>query len=358
MNLEVSIENNSEAWDQYVSSSRHGHYMQSHAWGVLQQHFGWETTFLVARKSNTIRGSALLLSRIIPVLGKKLFYAPRGPVADSYDPETVASLCAAMMQTVRKERGIFARFDPYVPENVLQDSTGDPNGLRKLSREWSYWNAPKFVFWLDLTPDEDTLLKNMTTTCRSEVRLGYKKGVTYAIGNRDDLDEFYRLMRLTARYKSIAVHNADYYRRLYDIMNLSGRVELFLARYEGKTIAAGMSICYGEKAWLLYAASDHEYRKLKPNRTLQWEMIKWARREGCMRYDFRGTATGDPPNVKDPGYGLYEFKRSFGPQFTRLEGYFDLVASPALYRLLRHAEEKALPLAFRIKSWLDRRRYN
>jgi peptidoglycan pentaglycine glycine transferase (the first glycine) len=139
-------------------------------------------------------------------------------------------------------------------------------------------------------------------------------------------------------------------------VNLSGGVELFLGRYEGKTIAAGMSVRYGKKAWLLYAASDREYYKLRPNRTLQWEMIKWARREGCIRYDFRGTATSDPPSTKDPGYGVYEFKRSFGPEFTRLEGYCDLVASPTLYRLFRYAEEKGLPLVFRVKSWFDERR--
>jgi peptidoglycan pentaglycine glycine transferase (the first glycine) len=351
MNVKVDTNCDKTLWDEYVSSSSNGHFMQSHAWGMLQQQFGWKAMSLLARDGNTIKGGALLLSRPIPLLGRNIFYAPRGPVANHFDGETTAALCDVMMETIKRGRGIFLRCDPYVPENGITVNLVDQDRFRQVHREWSYWNAPKFVFWLDLKKDEETLLSNMTSSCRSEVRLGYKKGVVFERGGRKDLDEFYRLMCLTGRNKSIAVHGADYYRRLYDTVNLSARMELFLARYEGKIIATGMSVCYGEKAWLLYAASDREYYRFKPNRTLQWEMIKWARSEGCARYDFRGTATGDPPSTADPGYGVYEYKKSFGPKFTRLEGYYDLVANPTLYQIFRHGEEKGLPLAYRIKTW-------
>jgi len=196
----------------------------------------------------------------------------------------------------------------------------------------------------------------MSSTCRNEVRSGYKKGVVFEQGGFDDLDEFYRLMVSTGQNKGIAVHDAEYYRVLYSTLNRSASVGLFLGRFEGKTIAAGMSVKFGDKAWLLYAASDRDYYKLKPNRTLQWEMILWAHREGCRRYDFRGTATSDPPSTDDPGYGVYEFKKSFGPEYTRLIGYYDLVINPALHALFRFGEEKALPVAYRVKTWLDERR--
>ena len=139
-------------------------------------------------------------------------------------------------------------------------------------------------------------------------------------------------------------------------MNASARVQLFLGSFEGEVITAGMSVSYGKRAWLLYAASDPKSYRLRANRTLQWEMIKWAHAQGCTRYDFRGTATNDPPNPNDPGYGVYQFKKSFGPEFTRLIGYYDLVRRPALYRMARIAEEYLLPVAYRARIWLARGR--
>jgi len=149
------------------------------------------------------------------------------------------------------------------------------------------------------------------------------------------------------------VHDEAYFRRLYEVMNHSCRLELFLARFDGQVVSVGMSLIYGDRAWLLYAASDRAHAKLGVNRNVQWEMIKWARDAGCTRYDFRGTATGDPPNPADPGYGVYTFKKSFGPTFVRLAGYYDLVTSPPMYRLFRLAEEKAVPAVYRAKVWLD-----
>lgn len=343
------------AWDDFVSSSTYGHYMQSHAWGELQERHGWTPHYLEVRDGDALKGAALIFSRSIPVLGRKIMYAPRGPVFDFMYINDAREIAAALRLKVQEMGGAFLRCDPYVSEVVIAGNELESTGYHKVERDWSYWNGPKLVFWLDLRSDEETLFKNMSSTCRNEVRAGYKKGVVFEQGGRDDLDEFYRLMVSTGQHKGIAVHDADYYRVLYDTLSRSAPVGLFLGRFEGKTIAAGMSVKYGDKAWLLYAASDREYYKLKPNRTLQWEMVLWAHREGCCRYDFRGTATSDPPRTNDPGYGVYEFKKSFGPEYTRLVGYYDLVINPPIHSLFRFGEEKVLPIAYRAKTWLDER---
>lgn len=343
-------------WDNFVAnSSSTSHFMQSYAWGELQRHSGWEPHYIMLMDGGTARGAILLLSRNLPLLGKRIFYAPRGPVIDIADKETAAVLLKELRMFLDCERGVFLRVDPYISEAetmyMLENSE-----FVKVPRDWSYWNAPRLVLWLDLRTDEETLFKNMSSTCRNEVRAGYKKGVEFSRGGVEDLDDFYRLMVSTGQHKGIAVHDSGYYRQLYETLNRSARAELFLGRFEGKIIAGGMSVKFGDKAWLLYAASDREYYKLRPNRTLQWEMIKWAHAEGCTRYDFRGTATSDPPSPADPGFGVYEFKKSFGPEFTRLAGYYDLVVNPYYYSLFRFAEEKVLPLAYRAKTWLDERR--
>lgn len=356
MRVDSHISVDGKIWDDFVSSSPFGHYMQSHGWGELQRHHGWKSHYLEFRDGKTIKATTLLLSRTTLLGRRKIMYAPRGPVFNYRNCNEAMKITEALQNKVKEMGGAFLRCDPYVSEAEIMASEFESAGYQKIQRDWSFWNGPRLVFWLDLRSDEGTLFKNLSSTCRNEVRAGYKKGIVFERGGRDDLDEFYRLMVSTGQHKGIAVHDADYYRLLYDTLGQSALVGLFLGRYEDKTIAAGMSVKYGDKAWLLYAASDREYYKLKPNRTLQWEMVLWAQRAGCQRYDFRGTATSDPPCSNDPGYGVYEFKKSFGPEYTRLLGYYDLVINSPIHSLFRFGEEKALPIAYRVKTWLDERR--
>jgi hypothetical protein len=64
---------------------------------------------------------------------------------------------------------------------------------------------------------------------------------------------------------------------------------LFLARYEGKTIAATIIRLY-PRAMIEYAANNSlvEYLNLKPNDLLQWRVVEWACREGFKRYSLGG----------------------------------------------------------------------
>ena len=354
MNFEVHASYDRSAWDGFVSSLPAGHFMQSYAWGDFQRQLGWEPRYCLLRDGGDIRAAAMVLERAVPLLHRKVFHAPRGPAVDVADRSATDELLMALASHVRQQGGIFLRCDPYWGESeVLARGTALPL-MTRVSRDWSYWNAPRFVLWLDLRGDESELMSRMTSRCRNDVRRGYKSGVAFSLGDETGIGEFHRLMVLTGSQKGIAFHGLEYYRRLLAAVSASARVQLFLGRFEGQVITAGVSVAYGTKAWLLYAASDPSHYKLRANRAQQWEMLKWAQAQGCVRYDFRGTATNDPPSPADPGYGVYEFKKSFGPEFIRLAPYYDLVQRPLLYQLLRVAEEYALPAAYRVRTWVQR----
>lgn len=351
MSLRVENDTDQRAWDAFVAAQPSGHFMQSYAWGAFQREFGWTPRYCTLEEGGEVKAAALLLQRAVPGIGWRVLYAPRGPVVSFENPALTSALFAELDRFVKSEKAAFLRSDPYVRET---EAPGLPPALTRVPRDTSFWNAPRFVFWLDLSGDEDAVMKRLTGGCRTDVRGAYKKGVVYSLGSADDMDEFHRLMRLTGNQKGIAFHEADYYRRLLAVVPRSADVQLFFGRFEGTAITTGLSISYGRKAWLLYAASDPAHYKLRGNRAQQWEMIKWAHAKGCERYDFRGTATDDPPNPKDPGYGVYEFKKSFGPEFTRLAGYYDVIGSPLTYRLLRLAEERGLPVAYEVRKLLTR----
>lgn len=343
MSVSVTSLHGDEArqWDDFVSGHEHGHFMQSFAWGEFRKSRGWEPVRLLASRDGTPCAAMQVLKKLGPG-GLGILYAPRGPVADPGDEKALAALFDAARQAA--PGAVALRLDPYFRQE--DHDALESAGATRLPETWSYWNAPKYVFWLDLRPGMEALFKKLASSQRSEIRYPGKKGVVFVKGDASQVDAFHSMMVETAKHKGIACHDKRYYSDLMEILEQYQMCRLVFATFEDKPIATGLSIQYGRTSWLMYAASDKNYFHLRANRALQWNMIQAAADAGCQRYDFRGTATGDPPNPADPGYGVYEYKKSFGPQMVGLTGYSDVILRPWLYRGLRLAESKGLPMAY------------
>lgn len=200
--------------------------------------------------------------------------------------------------------------------------------------------------WLNIDCGLETLMRKLGSSRRSEIRKPEKNGVVFEIVNEWGLDSFHALMVETAHNKQIAVHDKEYYARLHQALAKYDMVALFMACYENQHIATGMSIRYGQKAWLMYAASTKAHFKLGANRTLQMRMIEWAINAGCTLYDLRGSATHFPPRETDPGYGVYEFKKSFGAELVSLSPYFNYAPNLLAKWLPPFMDEVAVPAIY------------
>ena len=67
-----------------------------------------------------------------------------------------------------------------------------------------------------------------------------------------------------------------------------------------------------------------------------------------------GSGTNYPPRESDLGYGVYQFKRSFGSICEAYAGYYDLVFRPTLYVVLRAAERRLGAVAWRVRARFNR----
>jgi lipid II:glycine glycyltransferase (peptidoglycan interpeptide bridge formation enzyme) len=330
-----------QKWDEYVSAHAHGHFMQSWAWGVFKETQGWHPMRFLALRNGSPCGAMQVLAR--RVFGKEcLLYAPRGPVLDMSDLETMNSLLYAVKSYY--SNAITLRMDPYVREGEI--GTDVSRDLQKLPEEWSFWNCPKYVFWLDTSGGSAQVFDSFGTKQRNQINYPAKRGVTFAKGGVDDVDDFYRLMVSMSQQKGIACHSKTFFQNLFKVFCNNEMADISFAEVDGERIACGMSLRFGNKSWLMYAATDENGHNFRSSRAVQWEMIKSALDSGCKRYDFRGTATGRTPSLNDPGYGVYEFKKKFGPEFVFLDGYYDYVLRPIFYKFFRFTEVFALPIAY------------
>ncbi|MBP0990744.1 MAG: peptidoglycan bridge formation glycyltransferase FemA/FemB family protein, partial [Oscillospiraceae bacterium] len=89
---EISPEIKKE-YEEFVSGHKNGGFMQTLNWGELKKCNGWDYEVVISRGNDgKIKGTMLLLIRKTPVINSAYVYAPRGPVCDFDDIETLEDL--------------------------------------------------------------------------------------------------------------------------------------------------------------------------------------------------------------------------------------------------------------------------
>jgi lipid II:glycine glycyltransferase (peptidoglycan interpeptide bridge formation enzyme) len=82
------------AWDQFVAGADPGSYLQLSGWARVKAVNGWTATRVAGEvgggRGTTIAAAQVLIRRPRP-LPWGFAYAPRGPVAMAWSPETIAA---------------------------------------------------------------------------------------------------------------------------------------------------------------------------------------------------------------------------------------------------------------------------
>lgn len=322
-------------FDQFNETHPYGHFLQSREWAAVKP--SWKQEVLVSRDSTgQIKGVMSVLIRKLPLFGKSLMYAARGPVCDPHDKATLADLLAQAKELAKQHKCYVLKADPQV---LIADSEYEKNLLDlgcKISRSHENYAGlqPRFVFRLNIEgKTEEELINSFHHKTRYNIRLAGRKGVEIRMGTVEDVKIFHDLITVTGIRDGFIVRTKEYYEEVLRAMGDNAR--LYMAYHEGQCIAATIAICYGDKCWYLYGASANEHRNLMPNYLLQWSMIQWAVERGCRIYDFRGVP-GDL-SEDNPMIGLYKFKVGFNGDYTEFVGMVECIYDKTVYFMAEKA---------------------
>jgi lipid II:glycine glycyltransferase (peptidoglycan interpeptide bridge formation enzyme) len=247
---------------------------------------------------------------------------------------------------------VFVRFDPPWAVEEAPEGCAPAQPLvfgAPFVRASANVQPPDTVL-IDLTPDSmEAIEASFKSKTRYNARLALRKGVTVQNAGVNGLDDFYYLLKETARRDGIAVHSADYYRTLFDHASHyeSVDVRLYLARFEREVLAGIVTLFRRDEAVYLYGASSNLHRNLMAPYALQVQAMTDARAAGCTYYDLFGIPPSADPN--HPMHGLYQFKTGFGGAIIHRPGSWDFPYNKAIYRLFRFAEKTR-------KDWRDRKK--
>ncbi|MHB8628628.1 MAG: lipid II:glycine glycyltransferase FemX [Aggregatilineales bacterium] len=346
----------SSSWNDTVRDLPYAHVLQTAEWGAFKQRTtGWTPDHV---HLNGGRGAALVLTRRVGPFA--VMYIPKGPLLDYSDPAQLAAALNQLEVLARRRGAIWLKIDPDVVtgtgEPGAPEAAPDPVGeavTRTLkARGWRFSDSQvqfRNTIIVDLTCSEDDLLRQMSQSTRYKVRYGPKHSVTVRAGTLDDLPLLYRLYAHTGARDGFLTRLESYYADEWGSLMRAGLAHPLIAEYEGTALAHVILFRFGRTCWYFYGASSDEHRNLMPTYALQWEAMRWAKSQGCTRYDFWGA-----PNdfaESDPMWGVYRFKTGFGGIVTRTIGAWDYAPNRALYALY----EQAMPRFIAALKWVRRR---
>jgi hypothetical protein len=291
-----------EAWDSGLRElAEPAPLLQSWGFGETQAREGWQVERV--RLPGPAQATVLLQGR-----GRlSRAYVPRGPVPAT--PEALQRL----VEWARGRRLARLRVEPEAAAE-LSDS------LRGLGfHQTSAIHPPETV----IVPlgGEEEMLSRFKPKHRYNIRLGLKRGVRVEEGS--DPEELARQSDATARRQGISLPQVAIYRHRLELLEWC---RTYVARYQGRPIAAIMVARFGGRAYYLFGGSNGDAREVMPAYVLQWTAMRAAAEAGCRDYDLWGVPPR--PDPSHPWHGLWQFKTGFGGELVEFSGAWDLPLSP------------------------------
>ena len=339
--LRLVLAEQQHQWDAFVSESPSGHLLQSWGWGELKANVGWYPLRLAlwdTERQEIVAGAQVLrrTAARIPLQFGHLAYIPKGPVIDWSKPGgagIVPEFFSQLHLYLRKQGALTLQVE-LKHEAGGQESNKIAQRMGAMSFQPVQSIQPLRTILLDLVPGEDTLLANMKEKCRYNIRLAGRKGVRVRVAQTiEDVRNWYGLLQTTSMRDSFGIHTLEYYLLAWQIFSSRNQARLFLADYNGQLLAGIFVGLMAKRAIYLYGASSNEHRQLMPNYLLQWEAMRWAKREGATTYDFWGIPETDDQD--EAMAGVYRFKSGWGGRVVRFLGNYEYVYHPLAMLLVR-----------------------
>lgn len=229
------------------------------------------------------------------------------------------------------ETGDFSEFARWIPGEYdrrrwkyveLRPLSWSDLSDRSLQASESYW-----FHTLDLSPSIEQLFQHLhKNTIQRSIRRAEREQLSYESGRSEQLlNDFYGLLLITRRRHRLPPQPRTWFRNLLSCLDSS--VTLRLARKDGISIAALLTLRHRNRVIYKYGCSDEKFHSLAGMPFLFWKLIEESKATGAEQIDFGRT---DLDNE-----GLTTFKNRFGTGRRRLT-YFRYPAA---------AEQKSINLS-------------
>ena len=321
-------------WDELVERTPGTDVTQLSAWARFRGQAGFTPLYLSARRAGTLVGGGQILTRPLPVFGR-VGYLSYGPLVAPGVPEEFAVRTALSAELAAIGQWMRGGLFVQPPENAF--------ALRAdlLARDFApsaAGIAPAGSMRIDLTEPLPAIRARFGRRLRSWTNRWADRGVVVRRGDEGDLPLLCALMVHSAAAQGHPPIAASYVRALY--RELAPRhATLFVGELDGVPLAADLVTRCGELVRGRLSGFDRSgpAARVSLPAAVHWEILRWAKDEGCRWLDFGGLKArtldillngGDRP--PEGWHADDQPKLTFGGTAFRYPEAVELIRSPVV----------------------------
>lgn len=242
---------NKEEFKEFADNHKQITFHQTEEWANLKKRNGWESYYVGLKEKNKIVAGAMILSKELPIIHKKMFYSPRGFLIDYKDKKLLKTFTEELKVFAKKEKAIFVKIDPYV-EYQEHDNNGDivENGyqnkevvttLQELGYKFFGFNLmqdtlqPRWMHVIEINGrTEEEVQKDMESKTRQILRKNEKSCITTHEIIKEELPIFKSIMEHTGERRDFIDRPLSYYESMWDNLHDAGILKILIAEINFK----------------------------------------------------------------------------------------------------------------------------
>ena len=224
---------------------------QTEEWANLKKENGWEAHFIGLKEKDKIKAGALILSKNIPIIKKKMFYSPRGFLIDYNDKELLKEFTTEIKKYAKKEKAIFIKIDPYVEYqerdnngNIVEDGYNNKEAVNNLKENGYHFFGfntmqdtlqPRWMHVIEIDGrNEEEVQKDMESKTRQILRKNEKSSIKTREITKEELPLFKSIMEHTGERRDFIDRPLSYYEAMWDNLEKTGILKILVAEINFK----------------------------------------------------------------------------------------------------------------------------
>lgn len=224
-------------------------FYQTISWAHLKKKNGWVAHYLGLEKDNKIIAGSLILAKTLPIIKKKMFYAPRGFLLDYKDKEVLKEFTKQLKEYAKEEHAIFIKIDPYVEYkehdnngNIVEEGLDNSicvENLKSLGYKHFGFNLMQDTLqprWMHVIETEDKTLadvmKDMESKTRQILRKNERSGIHTREISKEELPLFKDIMQHTSDRREFVDRPLSYYESMWDSLHDDGILKILVAEID------------------------------------------------------------------------------------------------------------------------------
>lgn len=225
------VELEEKQFDNYASNHEYASIYELSGWGKLKESTGWKYYLLGLFDGSTLKGVTLLLAKKT-LLGKNLFYSPRGYLVDSNDYKLLNEFHNEVINFVKSHKGFMLKVDPNVIYKIYDkdgNETSFPgkeafDNYLKLGFKHFGFNKdfetlqPRYLCRFKLSDTYVDTLNTFSKSTRKNIEKAEEMGVRVRKLDISETSVFTDVLKKTAQEKDFVIRPTSYYQKMYEYL--------------------------------------------------------------------------------------------------------------------------------------------